>query len=163
MRVWIKRIGVICLIPIALVLLLSILLYIPPFQNFAVRKATEYAGKATGMQIGIEQIRLSFPLDLTVKGVEVVNPPADTLLSLQSLTVRVRALPLLRKQVLVEAIDLRNVKVNTGTMIEGMEIKGFLGKLYRTFLLVSFGMDYYMGYICNRSQLHIRYSCCFAD
>ena len=63
MRVWIKRIGVICLIPIALVLLLSILLYIPPFQNFAVRKATEYAGKATGMQIGIEQIRLSFPLD----------------------------------------------------------------------------------------------------
>ena len=82
------------------------------------------------MQIGIEQIRLSFPLDLTVKGVEVVNPPADTLLSLQSLTVRVRALPLLRKQVLVEAIDLRNVKVNTGTMIEGMEIKGFLGKLY---------------------------------
>ena len=122
MRVWIKRIGVICLIPIALVLLLSILLYIPPFQNFAVRKATEYAGKVTGMQIGIEQIRLSFPLDLTVKGVEVVNPPADTLLSLQSLTVRVRALPLLRKQVLVEAIDLRNVKVNTGTMIEGMEI-----------------------------------------
>ena len=83
MRVWIKRIGVICLIPIALVLLLSILLYIPPFQNFAVRKATEYAGKVTGMQIGIEQIRLSFPLDLTVKGVEVVNPPADTLLSLQ--------------------------------------------------------------------------------
>ena len=81
MRVWIKRIGVICLIPIALVLLLSILLYIPPFQNFAVRKATEYAGKATGMQIGIEQIRLSFPLDLTVKGVEVVNPPADTLLT----------------------------------------------------------------------------------
>ena len=74
--------------------------------------------------------RLSFPLDLTVKGVEFVNPPADTLLSLQSLTVRVRALPLLRKQVLVEAIDLRNVKVNTGTMIEGMEIKGFLGKLY---------------------------------
>ena len=69
MRVWIKRIGVICLIPIALVLLLSILLYIPPFQNFAVRKATEYAGKVTGMQIGIEQIRLSFPLDLTVKGV----------------------------------------------------------------------------------------------
>ena len=130
MRVWIKRIGVICLIPIALVLLLSILLYIPPFQNFAVRKATEYAGKVTGMQIGIEQIRLSFPLDITVKGVEVVNPPVDTLLSLQSLTVRVRALPLLRKQVLVEAIDLRNVKVNTGTMIEGMEIKGFLGKLY---------------------------------
>lgn len=130
MRVWIKRIGVICLIPIALVLLLSIMLYIPPVQNFAVRKATEYAGKATGMRIGIEKIRLSFPLDLTVKGVEVVNPPADTLLSLRSLTVRVQALPLIRKQVVVETIDLNDVKVNTGTMIEGMEVKGFLGKLH---------------------------------
>lgn len=130
MRIWIKRIGFVCLIPIVLVLLISILLYIPPFQDFAVKKATEYAGKATGMRIGIEQIRLSFPLDLTVKGVEVINPPADTLLNLQSLTISVRPLPLLRKQVLVEAIDLRNVRLNTGTLIEGMEIKGTLGRLH---------------------------------
>lgn len=43
MRRWMKRIGIICLIPMVLVILISILLYIPPFQNFAVRLATEYA------------------------------------------------------------------------------------------------------------------------
>lgn len=124
-----KRIGIVCLIPVVLVLLISVLLYIPPFQNFAVRQATQYAGKATGMQIGIEQIRLSFPLNLTVRGVKVISAP-DTLLALQSLKVNIRPLPLLKKEVLVEAIDLQNVKVNTGTLIEGMEIKGIVGKLY---------------------------------
>lgn len=123
-----KRIGIVCLIPVGLVLLISVLLYIPPIQNFAVRKAAYYAGKATGMQIGIERIRLSFPLNLTVKGVEVVTPPADTLLTLKSLTVNIQALPLLKKEVLVDKIDLQEVKVNTGTFIEGMELKGTLGR-----------------------------------
>ena len=130
MRIWIKRIGIVCLIPVVLVLLVSVLLYIPPVQNFAVKKAAYYAGKATGMQIGIERIRLSFPLNLTVRGVEVLASPVDTLLTLKSLTVNVQALPLLKQEVLVDAINLEGVKVNTGTFIEGMEIKGVLGRLY---------------------------------
>ena len=129
MRRWIKWIGIVCLIPVVLVLLVSILLYIPPFQNFAVRKATEYAGRATGMQIGIEKIRLSFPLNLTIKGVEVISAP-DTLLTLQSLGVNIRALPLLQKQVLVDAVELKGVKANSGKLIGGMEIKGAIGKLH---------------------------------
>ena len=129
MRRWMKRIGIICLIPMVLVILISILLYIPPFQNFAVRLATEYASETTGMNIGIGQIRLSFPLNLTIRDVKVITPP-DTLLSLESFQVNIRPLPLLKKEVLVDAIDLRGVKANTGNLIEGMEIKGTLGKLY---------------------------------
>ena len=124
-----KRIGIICLIPVVLVILISILLYIPPFQNFAVRLATKYASEATGMNIGIGQIRLSFPLNLTVRDVKVMTPP-DTLLLLESFQVNIRPLPLLKKEVLVDAIDLRGVKANTGNLIEGMVIKGTLGKLY---------------------------------
>lgn len=130
MRIWIKRIGIALLIPVVLILLVSVLLYLPPVQNFVVKKATEYASKATGMQIGIERIRLSFPLNLKVQGVEVLTSPADTLLTLKSLTVNVKALPLLKKEVSVKAIDLEDAKVNTGTFIEGMEIKGILGRLH---------------------------------
>ena len=101
-----KRIGIICLIPMVLVILISILLYIPPFQNFAVRLATEYASETTGMNIRIGQIRLSFPLNLTIRDVKVITPP-DTLLSLESFQVNIRPLPLLKKEVLVDAIDLR--------------------------------------------------------
>lgn len=129
MKRWMKRIGLVCLIPVVLVLLLSVLLYIPPFQNFAVRLATKYASEAAGMQISIERIRLSFPLDLTVRGVQVIAPP-DTLMTLKSLEVSIRPLPLLRKELLVEAVNLHGAKVNTGNLIEGMVIKGVLGKLY---------------------------------
>ena len=79
MKPWAKRIGIIGLIPVALILLISILLYIPPVQDFAVRTATKYATKATGMQFEIGQIRLSFPLRLKVKAVTVTQH-ADTLL-----------------------------------------------------------------------------------
>ena len=79
MKRWMKRIGILCLIPVVLVVLISILLYIPPFQNFAVRLATQYASEATGMKIGIGQIRLSFPLNLKVRDVKIITPP-DTLL-----------------------------------------------------------------------------------
>lgn len=129
MRRWIKRIGIICLIPTVLVLLISILLYIPPFQHFAVRVATRYASQATDMQIGIGQIRLSFPLNLTIRDVKVIAAP-DTLLSLESFQINIRPLPLLKKEVLIDAIDLEGVKANTGDLIKGMAIKGSLGKLY---------------------------------
>ena len=130
MKKWLKPVGWICLVPIALIALLSLLLYIPAIQDFSVRKAATYASEAMGMDIGIERIRLSFPLDLTIKNVTVVDAPADTLLSLRSLTVRIRALPLFRQHVLIDAIDLQGVTLNTGEMIEGMEVKGFLGKLH---------------------------------
>lgn len=115
--------------PIVLVVLLSVLLYVPPVQRFVVREATQYASKATGMQIGIGKIRLSFPLNLKIQQVEVVQPPADTLLTLESLTVSVQALPLLKKEVVIDGIDLDGVRANTGKLIEGIEIKGYLGKL----------------------------------
>lgn len=68
-----------------------------PLQNFAVRLATEYASETTGMNIGIGQIRLSFPLNLTIRDVKVITPP-DTLLSLESFQVNIRPLPLLKKK-----------------------------------------------------------------
>lgn len=135
-----KRIGIICLIPVVLVILISILLYIPPFQNFAVRLATKHASEATGMDIRVGQIRLSFPLNLTVRDVKVLAPP-DTLLLLESFQVNIHPLPLLKKEVLVDAVDLRGVKINSGNLIDGMEIKGVLGKLYTKADRVDLGKE----------------------
>lgn len=129
-RKWFKRISIACLIPVVLILLVSILLYIPTFQDFAIRKATAYASETTGMQIGIQQIRLSFPLDLTVRGVEVMSSSADTLLMVKEAKIRVKPAPLLHKQVLVEAISLKGMKANTRQMLDGIEIIGELGQFH---------------------------------
>lgn len=113
-----------------------VLLYIPPVQNLLRREVTAYASKATGMQIQVERIDLRFPLNLLVRGVEVIQQP-DTLLSLESLNVRVQAWPLLKGKVEVDEVTLSQVAVNSANLIEGMQIKGVLGR----FFLQSHGVD----------------------
>ncbi len=129
MNKWVKRIGIICLLPIIIALILSILLYIPAFQNFAVQKATQIASESTGMKINIERINLSFPIKLNIHGIEVIKDtiPADTLFSLNNLNIAIRPIPLLKKDILVESIGLKDLKINTGDLIDGIEIKGGIG------------------------------------
>lgn len=113
-----------------------VLLYVPPVQNLIRREITAYASKATGMQIQVERIDLRFPLNLLVRGVEVIQQP-DTLLSLESLNVRVQAWPLLKGKVEVDEVTLSRVAFNSANLIDGMEIKGVLGR----FFLQSHGVD----------------------
>ena len=113
-----------------------VLLYIPPVQNLLRREVTAYASEATGMQIQVERIDLRFPFNLLVRGVEVIQQP-DTLLSLESLNVRVQAWPLIKGKVEVDEVTLNQVAVNSAGLIEGMKIKGVLGR----FFLQSHGVD----------------------
>ena len=113
-----------------------VLLYVPPVQNLLRREVTAYASKATGMQIQVERIDLRFPLNLLVRGVEVIQQP-DTLLSLESLNVRVQAWPLIKGKVEVDEVTLSRVAVNSANLMEGMKIKGVLGR----FFLQSHGVD----------------------
>ena len=113
-----------------------VLLYIPPVQNLLRREVTAYASEATGMQIQVERIDLRFPLNLLVRGVEVIQQP-DTLLSLESLNVRVQAWQLIKGKVEVDEGTLTQVAVNSAGLIEGMKIKGVLGR----FFLQSHGVD----------------------
>ena len=63
---------------LALLLLITILLYLPPVQNWAVRQVSAYASEATGMDIGIDHVQLAFPLDLEAEGIHVVQPNDPT-------------------------------------------------------------------------------------
>ena len=84
------------LLPVGLVMLLSVLLYVPSVQDAAIRQAARLTSEATGMDISIGQIRLSFPLHLKIQRVQVVDR-ADTLLRLDRLSLRIRPLPLFRQ------------------------------------------------------------------
>ena len=138
MRKWIRRIGWIVAIPVVLLLLVSLALYIPPIQRWVVQQAVTMAEQQTGMQIRIGQIRLSFPLDLSVRQVEVVDVPeadsltqaSDTLLRWDDLRIRIQALPLFRKQLLVEAIELKGLRADTGDWLESGWLQGEVGRLY---------------------------------
>lgn len=121
--------GLILLSPIVLFTILCILIYIPPIQNFLVQQATRYASEATGMNISIQRISLSFPLDLVVHNTLAVSKQ-DTVLQARQLTVKVQLLPLFKKQIEVDGLELKEATVNTSNLIDGMQLKGDLGKLF---------------------------------
>ena len=129
MKKYVKWSGIAILIPISLFILLSILLYLPPIQNFVVTKVTQTVSESTGMDIRIRRVSLSFPIDLVVHETTVVNKN-DTLLDVDRLKVEIQLWPLLKKQVEVDGLVLEKARVNTGNLIEGMSFKGNLDRFY---------------------------------
>jgi hypothetical protein len=111
-------------------LLASVLLYVPPFQNVIVGKAAEYASKSIGMNVEVERVRLSFPLNFSMHNVSVVASGNDTLLYLSKLTLQVRFGPLLKGNVSVRGIRLEKLAFNTGNLFDGVEVKGHAGEVY---------------------------------
>lgn len=129
MKKFLKWCGIIISIPFALFIIISILIYIPPVQEFIVRKAASAASAAAGMDISVGRISLSFPLNLNIHNVSAVQEK-DTLLSAGKITLKVQMKPLLRKQVEIDAFSLKEIRLNTMNMISGPAIKGELGELY---------------------------------
>lgn len=129
MKGWFKRIGIAGLIPVAGISLLSVLLYIPAFQNFLFKEAIRRLGKAAGMEIKAGKIRLAFPLSLTCYNLTASGVQGDTLLSLQLLKLKVSPLPLFKQTVFIDTLHLQNLRLATGSFIEGMELKGGIDRL----------------------------------
>lgn len=123
-----KIILFIVLTPIILVVLLALALYCPPIQNWAVEKATAYASKETGMQISIDNVRLTFPLNLQLNDIRVIDKK-DTIADIHSLLVDVQLWPLLDDQVNIDALEFNYMNVNTSKFIKAAHIKGGLNTL----------------------------------
>ena len=132
-RKWLKWVVWILLTPIILFAILMVLLYIPPVQNLIRKQATAIASEATGMDISVERIDLRFPPGDSL----AVKQTPDTLLTLESLNVRVQAWPLIRGQVEVDEVTVNGVFLNSADLIEGIRIRGVLGR----FFLESHGID----------------------
>lgn len=112
--------------PIALFLLLCVLVYLPPIQNYLVRKVTEYASEKTGMHIRISSVALRFPLNLAVHQL-LVSQKNDTIFNLQQANVDVQLIPLFRQQIEIDAIQFLNGTFNSASLIKGMHIKADVG------------------------------------
>ena len=48
--------------PILLIALLALLLYLPPVQNWAVKRVAAYVSASTDMDVTVQHVELVFPL-----------------------------------------------------------------------------------------------------
>ena len=130
MKKKLRWIGLALLSPFLLIALLAIALYLPPVQQWAVKQVTAYASKQTGMQISVDRVRLRFPLDLGVEGIKVIKrnesmpQVKDTVADIKTLVVNVQLRPLFHKQVMVDELSFRQMKLNTSTFIHEARIEG---------------------------------------
>lgn len=143
MRRALKWVGIAVIVPILLVVLLAVLLYLPPVQNWAVKQVARFASEKTGMEITVEHVNLEFPLNLGIEGLRVLQPNdslpqvKDTVADIRKLVVDVQLWPLFKKQVEIDALDFNGITFNTVGFIPDTRVKGHAGKLS----LESHGID----------------------
>ncbi len=89
----------------ALPLLLAAALYIPPVQEWAVRKAAAYASRETGMDISFSTLRIGFLLNVAVSNLHVNDNGKETIGARQA-TIDLDFSRIMRKRIAVESIEL---------------------------------------------------------
>jgi len=119
----------ILLSPVLLFVVLVILLYLPPVQNWAVDKVAEIASEKTGMQISVGHVNLSFPLDLVLDDFKMVKD-TDTIADVRQLVADVQLWPLLKKKVVINQLEVSDTRLNTNGFVEAARVKGDFKRLF---------------------------------
>ena len=121
----------IMLTPVLLVALLVLAFYLPPVQQWAVRKVSAYASEQTGLDVKLERLRIRFPLDLELANLCVTTPP-DTIVAVRSAIVDLNFSNILDWRLGVDAVELCDGVVDTRDLIATVVVKGGLGTLRLT-------------------------------
>lgn len=135
MKKKLKWVAVVILTPILLFVVLALLLYFPPFQNWAVARVAAYASEKNGMEISVEHVNLEFPLDLGVEGIKVIQQndslpqQKDTVADIRKVVADIQLWPLLKQQVQIDELAFIQLKVNTTNFIHEARVKGTIGEL----------------------------------
>lgn len=111
---------------VALVLLLVILVYIPPVQDFIKNKAVRYVSGKFGVTLSVDRLRLHFPLKLTLGPTTVLTPRGDTLLHFSHLEADAALWPLFRKEVVLRSFDFSDASLHYADTLNGMALNARL-------------------------------------
>ncbi len=120
---------------LAVVILAAASLYLPPVQRFVVRQAARFASESTGMTIGVEKVRLCFPLDLSLEGVLVAKADSagenrpDTIAHIDRIKADVAMLPLFRGMVNIDGLSLQGMEFDTYDLVAQAVVAGCAGEL----------------------------------
>ncbi len=131
MKNWknITRIAVKSLLWILLALvLLFASIYVPPFQKLVVGIALDAVNSSPDMEVNVESFKLRFPMTIKASGVEVYQK-GDTMLLAEDADVRIGLLPIVKGEVDVKGIALKEVFLKMGHPDSSMWLRGSVGGL----------------------------------
>lgn len=120
-----RWLGVALATPILLFGVLTVLLYMPPVQQFVLQKAADKASDLMGMQARIGRVRITPFFDFSLENF-IATQGKDTVLDVQCLVADVPFRPLMDGEVQLNGLELKGAKVNTLQLIESVKIQGVL-------------------------------------
>ena len=129
MKRLLKWLGIALAVPLLLILVAGMLLYVPPLQDFAVRKVAAYVSEQTGTDVTVGRLRLSFPLDLDVQQLTMLDAGGDTLVAADHALVDLDLSSIMRGRVGLDAVTLQRAQVDTREWIASTLIRGRLDEL----------------------------------
>lgn len=129
MKRLLKWLGIALAVPLLLILVAGTLLYVPPVQDYAVRKVAAYVSAQTGMDVSVGRLRLRFPLDLDVQQLAMCNAGGDTLVAADHALVDLDLSSIVRGRVGLDAVTLQRAQVDTREWIASTLIRGRLEEL----------------------------------
>lgn len=91
-----------------LLLLVSVLLYVPAVQKFAVGKIAVIVRNSTGMKLDVGRFRLRVPLMIELDDATLVTPAGDTIAAVGKLRADIAVWPLLAGEIRSPHISLEN-------------------------------------------------------
>lgn len=142
-----RWVSCIVLFPVLLFLLLTLLFYLPPVQDWLVGIATQKITEATGKKVSIDRLRITPLFDVELCRLLLQNPERltdhdlqlyfadgsnklhpDTLVFAERCIVDLNFTKLLKGSIDVDAFDLRRTRVDTQDMIDEMVLDGHLNR-----------------------------------
>ena len=126
---------VILLTPVLLFLIVVLLLYLPPVQNYVVHRVASYMSETTGSKVSVGNVSLSFPLDLSINDILFIQPNdslpqvRDTIADVGNIIADVKLWPLVKGRVEVANFEINKAKVNTDGFIPDVRVKGTMEQL----------------------------------
>lgn len=124
MKRLLKWIGAVVATPVVAAMAAVTALYLPPVQDFAVKKLTDFASEQTGMDIKVDRLRLSPWADLRLDGLTAVDAEGDTVVAARQATVDLRLRDIFKKRIGIEGLTLDGAKVNTKALVAEAGIRG---------------------------------------
>lgn len=134
-----------CLCFLTIFVLLSALLYVPFVQDWAVRLACDKISETTDMDVSVDRVRLSFPLDVDLQELCITQRDTirnvstrDTVLAVRHCIVDLDMLKVFKLSIGVDAVELKGVVVDSRNLIATLRLKGGL----KTFTLDAHDLQF---------------------
>lgn len=129
MKKVLKYLGRTILAIVMLLVFIVFLLYFPPVQNLIRKEALKYVASHYGLVVKLEHFRLSFPLNVELRGVYVGHTEADTLASAETLRLDVGLKGIFKGELSVDELAFRQVNFGIAGDTLGTTLKVAVGTL----------------------------------